>query len=169
MLYKRPILVAYFIIYMRRLLPILQFIVISFVAGYLSRVLQGASIEEWYPSLAKSSLTPPGYVFSIVWGVLYLLMGISAGIVWSLRTLYSWFLTMLFFVQLMLNLAWNFFFFWLQSPIWGLVTLVLLFVCVILYVIGCYTQNKLSAWLNVPYIFWLLFAVFLNAYIVLYN
>ena len=62
---------------MKRLLPILQFVVISFVVGYLSRVLQGTSMEAWYPGLVKSSLTPPGYIFSLVWGVLYLLMGIS--------------------------------------------------------------------------------------------
>ena len=51
---------------MKRLLPILQFVVISFVVGYLSRVLQGTSMEAWYPGLVKSSLTPPGYIFSLV-------------------------------------------------------------------------------------------------------
>ena len=154
---------------MKRLLPILQFVVISFVVGYLSRVLQGTSMETWYPGLVKSSLTPPGYIFSLVWGVLYLLMGISAGIVWSARTVYSWVLTVLFAVQLLLNLAWSFAFFWMRSPVAGIVVLALLLACVAFYVIGCYNQSRVAAYLNIPYLMWLVFALYLNSYIVMSN
>ncbi len=154
---------------MKRLLPILQFVVISFVVGYLSRVLQGTSMEAWYPGLVKSSLTPPGYIFSLVWGVLYLLMGISAGIVWSARTVYSWVLTVLFAVQLLLNLAWSFAFFWMRSPVAGIVVLALLLACVAFYVIGCYNQSRVAAYLNIPYLMWLVFALYLNSYIVMSN
>lgn len=154
---------------MKRLLPILQFVVISFVVGYLSRVLQGTSMEAWYPGLVKSSLTPPGYIFSLVWGVLYLLMGISAGIVWSARTVYSWVLTVLFAVQLLLNLAWSFAFFWMRSPVAGIVVLALLMACVAFYVIGCYNQSRVAAYLNIPYLMWLVFALYLNSYIVMSN
>lgn len=154
---------------MKRLLPILQFVVISFVVGYLSRVLQGTSMEAWYPGLVKSSLTPPGYIFSLVWGVLYLLMGISAGIVWSARTVYSWVLTVLFAVQLLLNLSWSFAFFWMRSPVAGIVVLALLLACVAFYVIGCYNQSRVAAYLNIPYLMWLVFALYLNSYIVMSN
>ena len=154
---------------MKRLLPILQFVVISFVVGYLSRVLQGTSMEAWYPGLVKSSLTPPGYIFSLVWGVLYLLMGISAGIVWSARNVYSWVLTVLFAVQLLLNLAWSFAFFWMRSPVAGIVVLALLLACVAFYVIGCYNQSRVAAYLNIPYLMWLVFALYLNSYIVMSN
>ena len=154
---------------MKRLLPILQFVVISFVVGYLSRVLQGTSMEAWYPGLVKSSLTPPGYIFSLVWGVLYLLMGISAGIVWSARTVYSLVLTVLFAVQLLLNLAWSFAFFWMRSPVAGILVLALLLACVAFYVIGCYNQSRVAAYLNIPYLMWLVFALYLNSYIVMSN
>jgi tryptophan-rich sensory protein len=154
---------------MKKMLPILQFVVISFVVGYLSRVLQGTSMEAWYPGLVKSSLTPPGYIFSLVWGVLYLLMGISAGIVWSARTVYSWVLTVLFAVQLLLNLAWSFAFFWMRSPVAGIVVLALLLACVAFYVIGCYNQSRVAAYLNIPYLMWLVFALYLNSYIVMSN
>jgi tryptophan-rich sensory protein len=154
---------------MKRLLPILLFVVLSFIAGYISRLLQGTSMEDWYPMLVKSSLTPSGHVFSLVWGVLYLLMGISAGIIWSMHSLYSWLLTVLFVVQILLNMAWSLFFFGMQSPLSGLVVLIVLFAAVLLYVAGCYTQNKVSACLNIPYLLWLMFAMFLNTYIVIYN
>ncbi len=154
---------------MKKVIPILEFVVLSFVVGYLSRLLQSSSMETWYPDLYKSSLTPPGYIFSLVWGVLYLLLGISAGLVWSMRTLYSWLLTILFVVQLIINLAWSFTFFWMKSPAAGLVVLVLLFVCVVLYVVGCYKQSRAAALMNIPYVVWLLYAMFLNSYIVMNN
>lgn len=154
---------------MRRFLPILLFVLLSFFVGYVSMLLQQEALQGWYPSLIKSSLTPPGIVFSIVWGVLYLLMGISAGIVWNMRTVYSWVLAVLFFVQLALNLLWSLCFFYLQSPLLGFVVLVVFFMVLAVYVAGCYKQNRMSALLNIPYLLWLLFAGYLNFYIVLYN
>ena len=112
---------------MKRFVPVLFFVLLSYFVGYISMLLQYDALQVWYPSLVKSPLTPPGYVFSIVWGVLYLLMGISAGIVWSMRTVYSWVLAVLFFVQLAFNLLWTFCFFYLESPVLGLAVLVIFF------------------------------------------
>ena len=154
---------------MKRLVPILFFVLLSYFVGYLSMLFQQEALQVWYPSLVKSSLTPPGYVFSIVWGVLYLLMGISAGIVWSTRTTFSWVLAVLFVVQLALNLLWSVCFFYLRSPILGFAVLLLLFMVVLAYVGGCYKLNRLSAYLNVPYLLWLVFAGFLNCYIIIFN
>ena len=68
---------------MKSLLPILKFVVVALFVGYISMFLQREAMLDWYPQLEKSSLTPPGYVFSLVWGVLYILMGVSAGLLWS--------------------------------------------------------------------------------------
>lgn len=154
---------------MKRFVPVLFFVLLSYFVGYISMLLQYDALQVWYPSLVKSPLTPPGYVFSIVWGVLYLLMGISAGIVWSMRTVYSWVLAVLFFVQLAFNLLWTFCFFYLESPVLGLAVLVIFFMVLAVYVAACYKQNRLSAILNFPYLLWLLFAGYLNAYIAFYN
>ena len=154
---------------MKRFVPMLQFAVISLLVGYFSRLLQGSSMETWYPTLVKSPLTPPGYVFSIVWAVLYLLMGISAGIIWNARTSYSWVLISLFFIQLGINLLWSFCFFNMQSPVLGFAVLVALFMFVLVYVVGSYMQSKVAAYLNIPYLLWLLFALYLNGYTAIYN
>lgn len=154
---------------MKTFLSILQFVLISLLIGYISMLLQRNAMIVWYPSLEKSSLTPPGIVFSIVWGVLYLLMGVSAGLIWSVRTVYSWMLTFLFMLQLALNLLWSFCFFYLQSPILGFVVLVILFMVVVLYVIGCYTQHKWAGIVNIPYLIWLVFAGYLNLYVLMNN
>lgn len=154
---------------MKRFLSILSFVVISFAVGYLSSMIQEPSMQEWYPSLVKSPLNPPGIVFAIVWPVLYLLMGISAGIIWNMRSIYTWLTIFLFFVQLGLNLLWSVTFFGMQAPVVALVVLTLLFVAVLMYMAIAYMQRHLVAYLNIPYLLWLLFALYLNGFVVLYN
>lgn len=154
---------------MKRFLPILSFVVISFAVGYLSSMIQEPSMQEWYPSLVKSPLNPPGIVFAIVWPVLYLLMGISAGMIWNMRSIYTWLTIFLFFVQLGLNLLWSVTFFGMQAPVVALVVLTLLFVAVLMYMAIAYMQRHLVAYLNIPYLLWLLFALYLNGFVVLYN
>lgn len=160
-----------FLIYkaMKAFVPILQFVLISFLVGYISMLLQRESLMTWYPVLVKSSLTPPGQVFAIVWSVLYLLMGISAGLVWNTRTVYSWVLILMFVIQLTLNLLWSFSFFYMQSPVMGFAVLVVLFMVVVLYVAGCYTLHKWAAIMNIPYLLWLIFAGYLNLFVVINN
>lgn len=159
----------YFILHMKTLLSSLGFIFVSLLVGYVSMLLQSDSLITWYPLLQKSALTPPGIVFSLVWGVLYILMGLSAGIVWSARTPSTWVLIMLFAIQLFMNLLWSFSFFFMQQPLLALVVLIALFLTVAAYVLGCYTQRPLAAYLNIPYLLWLLFAAYLNGYVVVYN
>lgn len=154
---------------MKTFVPIVLFVLVSFIVGYISMLLQQEALMTWYPSLVKSSLTPPGYVFSIVWGVLYLLMGVSAGIIWSMRSTYSWALILLFVVQLVFNLLWTLCFFYFRSPVLGFAVLVVLFMFVMLYVAGCYTQSKFAAIVNIPYLLWLLFAGYLNVYVAMNN
>ena len=154
---------------MKRIVPVLSFVIISLAVGYVSKIIQQPSMQEWYPTLLKSSLNPPGIVFAIVWPVLYLLMGISAGILWSIRSIYTWLTMLLFFVQLGLNLVWSMTFFGLQSPILGFLTLILLFVAVLLYAAAAFLQNRAAGYMNIPYLLWLRFAMYLNGYVMIYN
>jgi hypothetical protein len=100
---------------------------------------------------------------------LYLLMGTAAGIIWSERTTFSWVLTGMFFFQLGLNVLWSFCFFYLQSPIFGFAALIILILFLLVYVSGCYMQKPLAAYLNIPYLAWLLFAAYLNGYVMFNN
>lgn len=154
---------------MKRFLPIFSFVVISFAVGYLSKMVQEPSMQEWYPSLVKSPLNPPGIVFAIVWPVLYLLMGISAGMIWNMRSIYTWLTIFIFFVQLGLNMLWSVAFFGMQAPVVALVVLTLLIAAVVMYMAIAYMQSHAAAYLNIPYVLWLLFALYLNSYVVFNN
>ena len=86
-----------------------------------------------------------------------------------MHSTYSWVLTLLFVVQLVFNLLWSLCFFYFESPVLGFAVLIVLFMFVMLYVAGCYTQNKFAAIINIPYLLWLLFAGYLNAYVAMNN
>lgn len=154
---------------MKRILTSLFFVILCLVVGYISGLMQAASLETWYPFITKSPITPPAAVFPVVWTILYILMGIVAGILWSRNSIYSRLLFTLFFAQLLFNLLWTFCFFYMQSPLLGFVVIMVLDMLALMYIAGCFVVSKLCGWLTMPYILWLLFATYLNGYIALMN
>ena len=118
--------------------------------------------DIWYQELVKSSLNPPGYVFGIVWPILYLLMSISA-----FRTFNE--TKNLFLIQLVFNAIWSWLFFAFQMPLIALLNIWLLIYLNIKLNLKMFYQDKLSALLFIPYVLWLLFASYLNLFIVLNN
>ena len=118
--------------------------------------------DIWYQELVKSSLNPPGYVFGIVWPILYLLMSISA-----FRTFNE--TKNLFLIQLLFNAIWSWLFFAFQMPLIALLNIWLLIYLNIKLNLIIFYQDKLSALLFIPYVLWLLFASYLNLFIVLNN
>lgn len=142
---------------------------ICFAVGLLSGYIQTSSLSEWYPFINKSYLSPPNLIFPIAWSIIYLLNSISFGIVWSKKSYQRTSAIALFFIQLAFNFLWSVLFFYLQSPALGLVDILLLVISLILYMKRCKEINVVAYWLNMPYLFWLMFAVYLNFYVVIYN
>ncbi len=123
-------------------------------------------LTGWYTFLQKSSLTPPGYVFSIVWPLLYVCLAIVGCWLWmsSLKET-----RLLFWGQMLLNWSWTTVFFRLHSILisWVMILVMILLTLIIIY--DLYHKNKKIALLLLPYEGWLLFASYLNLYIWLYN
>jgi len=139
---------------------VIIFVLITLVVGSLASSSTGT--DPWYQSLTKSELNPPGYVFGIVWPILYLLMGITA---W--RTFYT--IKNLFYIQLFFNAIWSWLFFSFHLPVISLVNLLEKIFINIKILFMVLKQDKLAAFLYTPYIVWLLFASYLNLFIVLNN
>ncbi len=142
---------------------------ICFLIGFFASQLQADSIETWYPYLNKPSVTPPNIVFPIAWSILYLLMGISIGIIINSNGPLKPYFIGLFLLQLVLNFLWSVFFFYLQNPLLGLMDIVILDIVLIYYAFQTYPQYKISSYLFLPYILWVSFATYLNMYIYLNN
>ena len=118
--------------------------------------------DIWYQNLNKSPLNPPGFVFGIVWPFLYLLMSISA-----YRTFDQ--TKNLFFIQLFFNALWSWLFFAFQLPMIALLNIWLLIYLNIKVNIRMFIEDKISSFLYIPYVLWLLFASYLNLFIVINN
>ena len=133
-------------------------VLLTLIVGSLASSDTGT--DSWYQGLIKSDLNPPGYIFGIVWPILYLLMGITA---W--RTYDT--IKNLFYIQLFLNAIWSWLFFSFHLPVIALIDIWLLIFINIKILLMIVKQDRLAAALYTPYILWLFFASYLNLFIVI--
>ena len=136
------------------------YVILALIIGGLAS--SNTADDVWYQALIKSPLNPPGYVFGIVWPILYLLMSISA-----FRTFDE--TKDLFLIQLLFNTLWSWLFFAFQMPFIALLNIWLLIYLNIKINLKMFYQDKLSGLLFIPYVLWLFFASYLNLFIVLNN
>jgi tryptophan-rich sensory protein len=140
-------------------------------AGIIGSVFTTPAIPTWYASLEKPIFTPPSWLFAPAWITLYLLMGIAAFLVWRLgvhrRDVKI--ALVVFLVQLVLNTLWSVAFFGMQSPLYGMVVIALLWMAILATIVLFARLSKAAAWLLVPYILWVSFAAALNVSIWLLN
>lgn len=137
---------------------------ICLLVGFLASIATQSSVTTWYTTLEKPFFTPPNYLFAPVWTILYVLMGISAGIVWSRGLHHIWVKTALyhFVFQLLFNALWSVVFFSLQQVFWGLLTIITLILLILLTIKWFKVVNKTAAYLLIPYAVWVLYAMALN-------
>lgn len=117
-----------------------------------------------YTSLNQPPLSPPGFLFPIVWTILYFLMGVSAYLVSRKEKI-----PLIYYIQLGVNALWSIIFFVFKFRFFAFVWIILLIVLVILMIIRFYKINKTAAYLQIPYLLWILFAGYLNLGIYLLN
>ncbi len=137
---------------------------VCFFVGFLGQLATQSSIADWYPSLNKPWFNPPDWIFGPVWTVLYILMGISAGIVWNKGFYHKWVKIGLyhFSFQLLLNGFWSLLFFGLKEPFLALLNIIALLVILLFTIRWFKVINKTAAYLLIPYAAWVLFAAVLN-------
>jgi tryptophan-rich sensory protein len=138
----------------------ISLVLLTLIVGSLASTNTGT--DSWYLGLVKSNLNPPGYVFGIVWPILYLLMGIT---IWRTYSV----IKNLFYVQLFLNAIWSWLFFSFHLPLIALLDIWLLIFINLKILLLISKEDKLAAFLFAPYIMWLFFASYLNLYIVINN
>ncbi|MFS4418611.1 TspO/MBR family protein [Maribacter sp. 2307ULW6-5] len=139
-------------------------VVLCVMVGFLASAATQSSVTDWYPTLNKPPFNPPNWLFAPVWSVLYVLMGIAAGLVWSKGLHHKWVKTALyhFGFQLLLNALWSLVFFGLKSPFWALWVIVALLAMIVLTIKWFHTVSRVAAYLLVPYLLWVAFATVLN-------
>ncbi|HSD58655.1 MAG TPA: TspO/MBR family protein [Methanotrichaceae archaeon] len=139
-------------------------ILISQSAGLLGAIFTRSSISNWYRYLEKPSFTPSGRFISLIWTALYLLMGISAFLIWRKGLEYPMVKGALaiYGVQLSINVLWSWAFFYLRSPLAGLIVIPVLWASILATILKFRKISTAAAVLLIPYLLWVSFAAYLN-------
>lgn len=144
-------------------LSLLPFVLVCFAAAGIGSVFTRKSVHSWYPHLNKRDWNPPNWIFGPVWTALYLMMAMSAWLVWREQ---SWsgakLPLVLFGIQLALNVAWSGIFFGMRAIGPAFAEVLLLWTMTIATTVAFYPISLLAAWLLIPYIAWVAFASYLN-------
>lgn len=153
----------------KKLIQNLFYLFFPLLVGGLSALLT-SNYMDYYKTLNKPVLSPPGYIFGVVWTILFLLMGISYFLLKNKTNGYDisnasfW-----YYLQLIINFFWSIFFFRNKALGFSFFWLVLLFISVLITYFKFKKLNKISAYLLIPYIIWIIFAGYLNLSVVILN
>lgn len=120
----------------------------------------------WYNSLEQSSLTPPGFVFSIAWTIISILTSLSIILFWNNRfklgSKPNLKILSLFVLNGVFNILWTYLFFFKQLVLLSIIDIVFIELTLIALIYLLWKTHKASAYLLMPYFSWVLFALFLN-------
>lgn len=145
------------------LLSILLPVFLGSFIGFLT-----APFNDYY-EIILPSFAPSGILFPIVWTILYILMGISSYIVVMSNSSNKYDALFIYGIQLVINLFWSVWFFVFKFYLLSFIWILLLIAFVVIMIKKFYEISKLSAYLQIPYLLWLVFAGILNISIYLLN
>jgi translocator protein len=148
-------------------LGLIGFLALCLGVGAIGGFATTHSVVDWYPTLVRPSWTPPSWLFGPVWTLLYVMMAVAAWRVW--RRGDERVPMLLFGAQLALNLAWSILFFGAKSPGLALVDIVALWLAIAASIYAFAMKDRIAAFLMVPYLCWVSFALALNSAIWMLN
>ncbi len=148
--------------------PYIVSIFIALAVGGLGALLTMNSMDI-YGQLNQPPLSPPSFLFPIVWTILYTLMGVSTAIIYKSNDLEKNDALKIYAFQLIVNFLWTLIFFNIKEFLFSFVWLVLLDILVIIMIVKFYRISPVSGLLQIPYLLWVLFATYLNFGIFLLN
>lgn len=147
-------------------------VIFCLTIGFLGSLITQESVTTWYPTLEKPFFNPPNWLFAPVWTILYVLMGIAAGLVWNKleNNKEAVKKAILFFiVQLLLNLFWSYVFFGLKNILLASIEIIILWLIIYeTYILFKKIEPK-TGFLLLPYLAWVGFASVLTITIYFLN
>ena len=135
------------------------------IGGSLVGLVINKSID--YPNLNQPFLAPPKWAFPVAWSIIYILMGIAYLIYRNNNNDYN--TNKLYYIQLIINFLWSIIFFNLKWRLFSILWILILLITVILLMKRFKLEEKISYYLFIPYLIWLIFATYLNIGIYLLN
>ena len=137
-------------------------VIVYLVAAAGSLFTAGNTSGEWYDSI-KPSITPPGWVFPIVWNILFFLIALSLYFAWnSAKIKEKKKIALVFGINFLLNILWSFLYFFLKNPSLAFIDIIILEISIVTMILTAYKTSKKAAYLLIPYLLWVGFASVLN-------
>lgn len=150
-----------------KLKPLFISLLLSLGTGALSSLFTPNSRDQ-YSTLYQPPFAPPGWLFPVVWTILFILMGVAAYLVYVSESPDKADALKLYLVQLFVNFSWSIIFFGWNAYFLAFTWLLLLLYLVYLTAKEFYAINKTAGLLMIPYIVWLVYAGYINLSIALY-
>jgi translocator protein len=148
---------------MSKLIKFILSVALPLTIGAVAGFFTSESVRGWFQTINKPSFNPPSWVFAPVWTTLYILMGIAFYLIWIKPKSEKRDRAIIFYLlQLILNGAWSFIFFYAQQPGWAFAEIVVLWLMIIITMALFYQVSKPSVYFLIPYLLWVSFASILN-------
>ncbi len=139
-------------------------ILLPLSVGAIAGMFTSQAVPTWYASLNRPFFSPPNWVFGPVWTTLYILLGISFFLIWKEEATKARDLAIkVFLIQMLLNFAWSFIFFYFNLIGAALIEIILLWISIASMIYLFYKIKPVAAYMNIPYLLWVSFAAILNA------
>lgn len=155
----------------KKIKPYVISVLIALAVGGLSALVTRESMDI-YSQIVRPRLAPPGYIFPIVWTILFVLMGISSALVYvkakESPTIQKTGLGV-YALQLAVNFFWSVLFFNFQAFLVSFLWLILLWILIVIMILRFHKISPLAAYLQIPYLLWVTFAGYLNWMIYMLN
>ncbi|NCT56761.1 MAG: tryptophan-rich sensory protein [Legionella sp.] len=147
----------------KKFMTVLTWIIVFECISYGLGQLSDSNITPWYAGINKSPLTPPGFVFGIVWPILYAMIAITGWSLWTHRKHPKTKPALVFYsIQMLSNWAWSPLFFHFHLITASFVCIICTTVFTLMTILATKNHNKLCSLMLTPYFLWLLFASYLN-------
>lgn len=138
--------------------------IIVYLSAFIGSLFTSPNVSsDWYESI-KPEITPPNYIFPIVWNILFFLIALSlyTSLSASKKKEDKKIIFVLFGINLLLNIFWSVLFFGLQNPFLAFFELIIFWISILLLILFTYRINKFSSYILIPYLVWVSFAGILN-------
>jgi len=133
-----------------------------FIVYFVSYIgSQFVVIDSWYYSV-RPSITPPSFVFSVVWTILFFLIGLALYFSLKEDKIFQKNATILYSINLILNILWSFFYFTMHDVVTAFIILILLLASIVVLIYYHWRRKRIVSYLLMPYLIWICFAGVLN-------
>ena len=139
-------------------------LLLSYAVAAIGSVFTMPGVNSSWYQLVRPSITPPDYVFGIVWNVLFFLIAVSLFFAWtSAKTREDKKrVVKVYAINFVANIFWSVLYFSLHQPLWAFIDLVVLGLSIISIMLATWDADRKLTWLLLPYLLWICFAGVLN-------